>query len=148
MTASVELSAGADIYDDDGLLYLVGASIQTRMWAHERTRATTSIAYGLGLGLQRTGAEADYRRQTIDWNAQIEHTMEIEHQEVTFWGGPALSFMGVIPQAPEAENLSESTQLIGALAGASVVIGRHVVIGMQATWIEEVEYLLQLAYRF
>jgi hypothetical protein len=147
-TASVQLAGGAQIYEDDGTTYLVGAALQTRLWEHGPTRLTTSIAYDRAIMVYRSGGDSDHWRQDIDWNVQVEHSLEVSHQEVTLWGGPALSFTGLQFQAPSPEYTYESRQIFGGLLGAGVILEKHVVVGLQGMWIDAFEYAFQLAYRF
>ena len=148
LTASAELSGGARIYDDGGLVYLVGLSLQTRMWVHGAARATTSIGYAKALGVYRSSGGCDGQREQLDWNAQFEYAMTLSEQELTLWAGPALSHVNVQPQAPCVENPKSSTQWLGGLAGVGAVIEGHFVAGMQAMWIDSPEWSFQLAYRF
>ena len=52
-TVSMELGGGMGSVDIDDFSYVVGGSVQTRMWSREPTRVTTTIAFTRILSLYR-----------------------------------------------------------------------------------------------
>jgi hypothetical protein len=147
-TASVELSGGLGGVDVGNYTYAVGAAVQSCLWAHASTRATTSIGYTRLLSVYREEAGASLKVQSLDWNALLEQDARWKSQSLTFWAGPTISYVSAEPQAPAAENYSESTQLLGVIAGTRVVFARHVSITAQGNWINNFEPSVALAYRF
>ena len=148
LTAAVELSSGLGSNSGDDYTYVVGAALQTRMWMHDRMRATTRIGYRRSLLIARSTGNCDYLEQGIDWSAQFEHEFDIKNQEFTWWAGPTLSFLRADPEPPCNAGAWESSKLFGLIGGTTVVVGRGVVLSAQGTWIDSFEYSLLVAYRF
>jgi hypothetical protein len=148
MSAAVKFATalgGADIGDYS---YVLGAAVQTRMWSHGRSRATTSISYTRTLNIYRESAGGDLLVESLDWNVQFEQDLSLKDVPCTVWAGPTLSNMNAQPQAPAAENTSGSTRILGGIVGAQVLFVDHVSITAQAMWINAFEPSLFVGYRF
>ncbi len=148
-TVSMELGGGMGSVDIDDFSYVVGGSVQTRMWSREPTRVTTTIAFTRILSLYReTGSPGGQLTQSADWNVLLERDVRLREQAVTVWGGPAVSFLTATPQAPNVENTWESSQVLGGMVGIRVLVAKHVSLSGQALWISAFEPGVALAYRF
>jgi hypothetical protein len=148
MSASVELATalgGADVGDYS---YIIGAAIQTRMWSHGSTQATTSIAYTQKLFVYRESAGADWLVKSLDWNAFLEQAFSCAGVPLTAWGGPTLSHLSVQPQAPGDEKWLDASQMLGGIVGARALFVDHISLTAQATWISAFESSLFVGYRF